>query len=107
MHDGMDPFKITKVINSNAYKLDLPQQFKAYNVINITFLSPYRLSDRFPRLHPDQIHLPPVEAEDDDSDDEPEYEIEGILDFCLVNCGRRYTSKQQRMKQVDVSIRSK
>ena len=97
------PFKIIKVINSNAYKLDLPQQFNAHNVINVTFLTPYRLSDRFPRLHPDQIHLPPVEAEDDDTDDEPEYEIEAILDFRLAKRRRRYTSKQQRMKQLDIS----
>ena len=97
------PFRVIKVINANAYKIEFPDTFKFHNVINVTFLSPYRLSDRFPRQHPDKVHLPPVEV-DDDSDKEEEYEIESILDFRLIKRRRRYTSKQQRMKQLDISI---
>ena len=36
------PFKIIQVINSNAYKIDLPSIYsRLHNVFNITFLEPY------------------------------------------------------------------
>ena len=94
------PFTITKVINSNAYKLDFPDSFRNHPVINVTFLQPFRKSQRFPREHPDLFHLPPVDADDDDND---EYEVEAILDFRLTNRQDRATSKKAKLRQLDVS----
>ena len=94
------PFPIVKVINANAYKLEFPDSFRNHPVINVTFLQPYRKSQRFPREHPDLFHLPPVEADDDEND---EYEAEAILDFRLTKRNHKATSKTAKMKQLDVS----
>ena len=32
------PYSITRIINVNAYDIELPMVFKAHNIINITFL---------------------------------------------------------------------
>ena len=59
------PYTLVRVININAYEIDLPNSFKSHRVINITFLQPYRQSERFPRSHPDSFLPPPVEPDDD------------------------------------------
>ena len=56
------PYAITRIINVNAYEIELPMVFKAHNVINITFLRPYHYSQKFPRTHPDHLLLPPRRA---------------------------------------------
>ena len=88
------PYAITKLVNQNAYALDLPSSFKHHNVINITFLRLYQISTKFPRQHPDSFLLPPVgpdaiasdsEANKNDEEvDNNEYEAESILDCRLI-----------------------
>ena len=36
------PFEVLRVVNPNAYLIDLPPAFKQYKVINVGFLHPYR-----------------------------------------------------------------
>ena len=88
------PYAITKLINQNAFALDLPASFKHHNVINITFLRLYRISTKFPRQHPESFFLPPVgpdaitsdseATKDDDEVDNNEYKAESILDCRLI-----------------------
>ena len=87
-------YAITRLVNQNAYTLDLPSSFKHHNVINITFLRLYRISTKFPRQHPDSFLLPPVgldaiasdsEANKDDEEvDDNKYKAESILDCRLI-----------------------
>ena len=74
-----DACEITKVINPNAYQLQLPPTFRKHNTINISFLHPYRQSLRFPRSHPDSVRpaAEPHATSDDDENDE--YEVESVL----------------------------
>ena len=110
------PYAITKIINQNAYQLELPQSFKHHNVINISFLRIYRISTKFPRQHPDSFFLPPARPDDiasdsqlhenddnDDSDREDEYEAEAILDCRLVKHKKQRASKQTILQQLDIS----
>ena len=55
----LGPFKIIEIINHNAYKIELPKSIKAHNVINISFLRPYKISSRFHRVHPDNLLFAP------------------------------------------------
>ena len=73
------PFEIIKVINPNAYQLQLPPHFRKHNTINISFLHPYRQSLRFPRSHPDSVRPAAEPHETSDDDDNDEYEVESIL----------------------------
>ena len=91
------PFPISKVINANAYEIELPPSFKSHKVINITFLRPYRISTKFPRDHPDALFPPPVESdaqeiasnckEENDVHDGSNvfYEVEALLDCRLTH----------------------
>ena len=77
----LGPYNITKIINPNAYRLDLPSSSRKHNVINVSFLRPYKTSTNFPRTHPDFL-LPPPEDEHpstDNSDLSPFYEVESIF----------------------------
>ena len=91
------PYEIIRLVNQNAYALELPQSFKQHNVINIAFLRLYRISTKFPRQHPDSFLLPPVGPDDfasdsatwnkddnNDDNDANEYEAESILDCRLI-----------------------
>ena len=78
------PFEVTKVVNPNAYQLQLPPNFKQHKVININFLHPYRQSLRFPRPHPDSVRPaaePDASSDQDDDNDNTldQYEVESIL----------------------------
>ena len=107
------PYAITKLINQNAYALDLPASFKHHNVINITFLRLYRILTKFPRHHPDSFLLPPVgpdaftsdseATKDDDEVDNNEYEAESILDCRLILQQRQRRSKATIQQQLDIS----
>ena len=35
------PFKVTKVVNRNAYELDMPGRYKVHNVFHVSLLKPY------------------------------------------------------------------
>ena len=80
------PFKIIAIINPNAYRIELPPQFKSHNVINISFLHPYKQSSKFPRTHHDSLRPAPApddeidrDRDDPDQEPEPEYEVESII----------------------------
>ena len=110
------PYEIIRLVNQNAYALELPQSFKYHNVINIAFLRLYRISTKFPRQHPDSFLLPPVGPDDfasdsatrnkDDSNndnDANEYEAESILDCRLIKQTRAKRAKQTIAQQLDAS----
>jgi len=43
------PHKVVKVINQNAYQLELPPKVKLFPTFHISLLEPYQGSDRFPQ----------------------------------------------------------
>ena len=102
------PYAVLRVINPNAYEIDLPSSFRQHKVINVGFLHPYRQSQRFPRLHPDSFR-PPAESDDqshannddDDSQSEqsPVYEVEAILRHRLVKNGKRKATDRLTVDQ--------
>jgi hypothetical protein len=71
------PFKIKRVINDNAYELDLPSQLQIHPVLNISRLKAYRDGhQQFPsRAQPD--HRPPPEVILEDG--AALYEVESIM----------------------------
>ena len=77
------PFPITKVINPNAYRIELPPAFHHHNVINVSFLHPYRHSSRFPRNHPDETRPPPVH-DTPNNDEHQSFKVESILRHCVL-----------------------
>ena len=71
------PFPVSRVINDNAYELELPEVLQIHRTINVTFLRPY-LSDggAFPG-RPQAMARPPPEATD--SNGAPVHEVERVL----------------------------
>ena len=55
----LGPFRVVKVINDNAYELDLPSSLKKHRVINVQFLK--KLTKRSPEQYPK--HLPRTSLE--------------------------------------------
>ena len=78
-HKFIGPFKIIRVVNDNAYELELPPNLQAkHSTFNITYLKPYKdgraaFPDR-PEPHP----RPPPEAELRDNGEQV-YEVDRIL----------------------------
>ena len=72
------PFKVLERIGAVAYKLDLPDSMKVHNVFHISLLKAYNRDNR--------IALPPLPEV---IDDEPEWEVDKILDHRLVKRGRK------------------
>jgi hypothetical protein len=70
----LGPFKITKVINRNAYRLELPNSMKVHNVFHVSLLDRY--AEPVPGQQPSEPQ-PAISAEDSD---EEELEVERILD---------------------------
>jgi hypothetical protein len=70
----LGPFKITKVINRNAYRLELPNSMKVHNVFHVSLLDRY--AEPVPGQQPSEPQ-PAISAEDSD---EEEWEVERILD---------------------------
>jgi hypothetical protein len=73
---NIGPFKILKVIGTNAYELELPPQMKIHPVINVSRLLPYRdglLS------HPHRYKINNRPLPDIQEDGSEEYEVEYIL----------------------------
>jgi hypothetical protein len=62
------PYKVLKVINDNAYELDLPSSFQGHNVINVSYLK------RHVKMDDDSSPPPPPEPTT-----EGEFEIDRIL----------------------------
>lgn len=66
------PFKISQVISSTAYRLDLPASMKIHNVFHIALLKPYVPSKKFPGRN--FIRPPPLSGTSDT------YLVERLLD---------------------------
>ena len=92
----LGPYAITKVINQNAYQLDLPSSSKKHNFINISFLRPYKLSTNFPRSHPDFLLPPSTDLFDSPDSTSPIFEIDSILKSRL---RRTHPQWQSRLTQ--------
>jgi hypothetical protein len=71
------PLKITRVINENAYELELPPQLKIHPVQNVSKLRRYRRSPAQFAGRPTPAPRPPPECVDPAGD--PEYTVERIL----------------------------
>jgi hypothetical protein len=65
------PYRISKKISTNAYRLDLPPSIKIHNMFHIDLLLPYKETEAYgtPYTHPPLV----IEKEE-------EYEVENILD---------------------------
>lgn len=81
------PFKILKVVNNNAYELELPTTLEIHPVINIDRLKPYHDGSlMFPHRSRSGIRPPPTTVT---ADGTPTYEVEQII-------AKRGTGKQLR-----------
>lgn len=79
------PYRVTKVVNTNAYELELPPTLKIHRVINVSHLKRYQDGSKsFPDRPMEITRPPPIATEDSGS---PEFEVERILDHRKV--GRR------------------
>jgi hypothetical protein len=67
------PFTITCVISHVAYQLDLPPQWKIYNVFHTAYLSPYKETEE----HGPNFPEPPSDL----IEGVKEYEVERIVDM--------------------------
>jgi hypothetical protein len=77
------PYTVSKVVNKNAYKLELPHTLRIHNVFHVSLLDVYR---------PPVIGQPPAEPLPAISADDPEmeeYEVERILDSRARGRGRK------------------
>jgi len=59
----LGPFKVTKVINRNAYRLELPNPMKVHNVFHVSLLDRY-----VPGQQPSDPQ-PAISAEDPDDEE--------------------------------------
>ena len=96
------PYTITRIINPNAFQLDFPPSFKTHNVINISFLRPYKTSLHFPRLHPDLLN-PSSEQTDNTDDNNDTYEAESILKYRLRQTHPQWHPKLTKEQQFKIT----
>ena len=72
------PFPITEVVNSNAFRLELPPEMKVHNVFHVSLLKPWHPSDRV-------VPPPPAVI----IEGTPEYHVETILNHRCNPGGRQ------------------
>ena len=72
------PFKVTERVGPLGYRLALPDSMKAHDVFHVCYLKPYRDDKR--------VRPPPIPEM---IDDEPEFEVEKILDTRVTKRGRQ------------------
>ena len=85
------PFRILRVINDNAYELDLPPQMRIHPVVNISKLRRYRRSPEQFAGRPQPAARPPPEYTDPAGNEE--YEVERILGQRGAGSRREYLIK--------------
>jgi hypothetical protein len=71
------PFKVKRVVNANAYELDLPASLRIHPVLNIDRLKAYRDGAALFPSRPPPNSRPPAEAVLESGAEE--YEVESIL----------------------------
>ena len=72
------PFRVQAVVNSNAYKLELPPTMKIHSTINVSQLKPYHDGSAAFPTRPAPLTRPEPVAQPNDG--APEWEVERILD---------------------------
>ena len=75
------PFEVTEKIGQQAYRLSLPTDWKIQPVFHISLLKDWKIAD----LQEDQ----PIPTDDVPDVEEPYYNIERILWWRKVKCGRK------------------
>jgi len=89
----LGPYTVKRVINDNAYELDLPPSFRIHPVINISQLKPYHDGAKeFPHRSPAPSRPPPVTAHPTMAS-ESEWEAEEILDSRIERNKTKYLVK--------------
>lgn len=76
------PYQVSKVINRNAYKLDLPATLRIHNVFHISLL------DTYTEPIPGQLPAEPMPVISSDEPDSNEWEVDRILDSRARSRGR-------------------
>jgi hypothetical protein len=71
----LGPFKVKRVVNPNAYELDLPPAMRIHPVLNVSRLKVYRDGTSTFPSRPIPNHRPPPEVKDG----EEQYEVESVL----------------------------
>ena len=81
------PYRVKRVVNANAYELELPASLKIHPVINISHLKEYRDGVRAFPDRPVRLTRPEPEAIDDNG--APEWLVERLLDHRKIKRGAR------------------
>ena len=81
------PYRVKRVVNANAYELELPASLKIHPVINISHLKEYRDGARAFPDRPVLLTRPEPEALDDNG--APEWVVDRLLDHRKVKRGAR------------------
>ena len=82
------PYTVTRVVNANAYELDLPPELRIHPVVNVSQLKPYRDgTGTFPHRPPPHARPPPEAA---DTFGQEQYEVERVLDHRRTRRGTEY-----------------
>jgi hypothetical protein len=81
------PYRVKRVVNANAYELDLPASLKIHPVVNISQLKEYRDGVQAFPDRPVRITRPEPEAVDDNG--APEWRVDRLLDHRKVRRGAR------------------
>jgi hypothetical protein len=82
------PYRVKRVVNANAYELELPASLKIHPVINISHLKEYRDGVRAFPDRPVRLTRPEPEAIDDNG--APEWLVDRLLDHRKVKRGTRH-----------------
>jgi hypothetical protein len=95
------PFKVTRVINDNAYELELPPQLRIHPVQNVSKLRRYRHSPAEFQGRPEPANRPPPDCIDPAGD--AQWTVERILAQRRVGRGLQYLVKWKGYPNEDSS----
>ena len=82
------PYRVKRVVNANAYELELPASIKIHPVINISHLKEYHDGTRAFPDRPVRLTRPEPEAIDDNGT--PDWLVDRLLDHRKVKRGARH-----------------